>query len=109
MAENQQPAEAIDWSLTTWDGARREALRRWAELPLERIIAALEEMQELTFLLTSPPASADPITRQDTGDSGGRAQEPHGEPAGVAERKSLADQTDGQGATGSGSGKKGTF
>jgi hypothetical protein len=24
----------IDWSLTTWEGARREQLRRWAALPL---------------------------------------------------------------------------
>lgn len=40
----QDPA---DWSLATWDGAKREALRRWAKLPLERVIAALEEMQEL--------------------------------------------------------------
>lgn len=41
------PAPRIDWSLTTWEGARREQLRRWAELPLERIILALEEMEEL--------------------------------------------------------------
>jgi hypothetical protein len=39
------PEEPIDWSLTTWEGARREQLRRWAELPLERIILALEEME----------------------------------------------------------------
>lgn len=39
--------EYVDWTLTTWEGARREQLRRWAELPLERIVAALEEMQEL--------------------------------------------------------------
>ena len=38
---------AIDWSLTTWQGARREQLRRWAELPLDRIVSALEEMQNL--------------------------------------------------------------
>ena len=37
----------MDWTLTTWEGARREQLRRWADLPLERIIAALEEMDEL--------------------------------------------------------------
>lgn len=41
------PDDVIDWSLTTWEGARREQLRRWAELPLERIILALEEMEEL--------------------------------------------------------------
>lgn len=47
----------VDWSLATWDGARREALRRWAQLPLERVIAALEEMQELSDMLsTSRPA-----------------------------------------------------
>lgn len=38
----------VDWNLTTWEGARREQLRRWAQLPLEQIIAALEEMQELS-------------------------------------------------------------
>lgn len=41
------PLSDIDWSLTTWDGARREQLRRWAALPLENIIAALEEMETL--------------------------------------------------------------
>ena len=39
---------AIDWRLTTWEGARREALRRWAELPLHRIVAALEEMESVS-------------------------------------------------------------
>lgn len=38
---------SIDWSLTTWEGSRREQLRRWAELPLDRIILALEEMELL--------------------------------------------------------------
>ena len=37
----------IEWELTTWQGARREAMRRWAALPLERIVAALEEMEAL--------------------------------------------------------------
>lgn len=36
-----------DWHLTSWDSAKHEALRRWAALPLEKIVAALEEMQEL--------------------------------------------------------------
>ena len=47
MAGNELNDAAIDWSLTTWEGARREQMRRWAELPLERIVAALEEMEEL--------------------------------------------------------------
>jgi len=48
MAENELHDAAIDWSLTTWQGARREQLRRWSELPLERIVSALEEMEELS-------------------------------------------------------------
>jgi len=39
--------DPIDWSLTTWEGSLREQLRRWSELPLERIILAQEEMQDL--------------------------------------------------------------
>ncbi len=46
----------VDWKLTTWEGAKREALRRWAALPLERIVAALEEMQELGEELHSSDA-----------------------------------------------------
>ncbi|MBL1275623.1 MAG: hypothetical protein COB30_006020 [Ectothiorhodospiraceae bacterium] len=46
-----KPKDKTDWNLATWEGARRETLRRWAELPLERIIAALEEMQELNDAL----------------------------------------------------------
>lgn len=38
---------AIDWSLTTWEGAEREQLRRWAMLSLEEIVRAQEEMQRL--------------------------------------------------------------
>jgi hypothetical protein len=46
----------IDWRLTTWEGSRREQLRRWAELPLERVILALEEMEELANRLQQTPA-----------------------------------------------------
>ena len=46
MAERKDSLD-IDWTLTTWEGARREQLRWWADLPLERIITALEEMGEL--------------------------------------------------------------
>ena len=41
----------IDWSLTTWEGSRRVQLRRWADLPLENIVAALEEMAEIDDVL----------------------------------------------------------
>lgn len=43
----KKPQDSVDWKLATWDGAKREALRRWAALPLEKIVAALEEMQGL--------------------------------------------------------------
>ena len=33
MPKNEPPADGIDWRLTTWDGSRREQLRRWAALP----------------------------------------------------------------------------
>lgn len=56
MTETES-ADEIDWSLTTWEGARREQLRRWAELPLERIILALEEMAELAETLGSQRAA----------------------------------------------------
>jgi len=46
MPASDLPSD-IDWSLTTWEGARREQLRRWAALPLENIVAALEEMDTL--------------------------------------------------------------
>lgn len=47
MPKNEQQANGIDWRLTTWEGSRREQLRRWAALPLERIILAIEEMHDL--------------------------------------------------------------
>jgi hypothetical protein len=44
MSESDKP---IDWSKTTFEGSRREQLRRWAQLPLENILLAIEEMQEI--------------------------------------------------------------
>ena len=44
---SKSETDPIDWSLTTWEGSLREQLRRWAELPLERIVLAQEEMQDL--------------------------------------------------------------
>jgi hypothetical protein len=59
MAETDQLDKIIDWRLTTWEGAQREQLRRWAELPLENIIRALEEMEQVAAQLakSSPPNS----------------------------------------------------
>ena len=59
MSKSDQQSETVDWNLTTWDGARREQMRRWAALPLERIILALEEMQELGKQLSLSSAHSD--------------------------------------------------
>jgi hypothetical protein len=55
MPDTETQTDAIDWSLTTWDGSRREQLRRWAALTLEEIILAQEEMQALSDWLTGMP------------------------------------------------------
>ena len=49
------PAE-FDWRTTSFEGARREQLRRWAQLPLEQIILAIEEMQDIAQALGTIPA-----------------------------------------------------
>ncbi len=75
-----QVPEDIDWSLTTWEGSRREQLRRWAALTLRERLQALEDMAELaehfrqmreTGKFTSarsaqpaPPASEAPAAHQ---------------------------------------------
>ncbi len=38
----------IDWSKTTWDGSRREQLRRWRKLSLRERLLAVDEMAELS-------------------------------------------------------------
>ena len=53
MGENaKNEPEDIDWSLTTWEGSRRHQLRHWASLPLETIVTALEDMEELNRLFS---------------------------------------------------------
>jgi len=59
MPEAERLDTTIDWRLTTWDGAQREQLRRWAELPLENIIRALEEMEQLAQSLAQSPERRD--------------------------------------------------
>jgi hypothetical protein len=75
MPKNNKPEDQVDWSLATWEGSRREKLRRWAKLPLERVIAALEEMQEVSEALSdSRTASAE----QSLPTTGGTIQEQQG-------------------------------
>lgn len=46
MAENESQKQDFDWRLTSFEGSRREQLRRWARLPLENILRAVEEMAD---------------------------------------------------------------
>ncbi len=57
MPEPEPPPTDFDWRLTSFEGARREQLRRWAQLPLEHILRAIEEMQDIARLLGTPTAS----------------------------------------------------
>lgn len=67
MPENNQPGTDIDWSLTTWEGVRRESMRRWSQLPLENIIAALEEMEQLNAVMAATPERQNNINEQSSG------------------------------------------
>ena len=40
------PDSGIDWSLTTWEGSRRAALRDWMALTLTEKWQAVEEMAD---------------------------------------------------------------
>lgn len=56
MPDAEKQAAPVDWNLTTWEGSRREQLRRWAALSLEEILLAQEEMQQIAERLTVTPA-----------------------------------------------------
>ena len=56
MPTDDPQADGIDWSLTTWEGARREQMRRWGRMPLADMIRALEEMQVLAEKLAQSSA-----------------------------------------------------
>lgn len=56
MPEHEPPPRDVDWHLTSFEGARREQLRRSAQLPLEDILQAIEEMEDLAQQLETAPA-----------------------------------------------------
>lgn len=64
--------DGIDWSLTTWEGSRREQIRRWSELTMDEILAAQEEMADLAGKLAPPrnvpPSSAIRIAEEPPGE-----------------------------------------
>ncbi len=53
MPENDPHTSDFDWRLTSFEGARREQLRRWAQLPLENILLAIEEMEDIAARLSA--------------------------------------------------------
>ncbi|HEX8371963.1 MAG TPA: hypothetical protein VF585_04225 [Chthoniobacterales bacterium] len=61
-----QPEPEIDWSLTTWEGSRREQIRRWAELSLDEILEAQEEMADLADIFSQPPSEEPPASGSQT-------------------------------------------
>lgn len=52
---NESTTSEFDWRMTSFEGARREQLRRWARLPLEHILLAIEEMQDIAHALGTAP------------------------------------------------------
>jgi hypothetical protein len=57
----KEDPDGIDWSLTTWQGSRREQIRRWSEPTMDEILAAQEEMEEMAEKL-SPEAAQKAVT-----------------------------------------------
>jgi hypothetical protein len=58
MPESERQSTDFDWRLTSFEGARREQLRRWAQLPLEDILLAIEEMQDISQQLGTMPTQS---------------------------------------------------
>lgn len=48
MTKLPDSLEQFDWSVTTWEGSRREQMRRWAAMPLADVIRAIEDMEDLS-------------------------------------------------------------
>jgi len=56
MPKNELQSIDFDWRLTRFEGARSEQLRRLANLPLEDILMAIEEMNDMAQLLGALPS-----------------------------------------------------
>lgn len=50
--------KTIDWSKTTFEGSRREQLRRWAALPVRERLEALDRLSEQASRLADTTAAA---------------------------------------------------
>ena len=56
LRNHQIDQPQIDWSLGTYEGARREQIRRWSQLSLTQVIQALEDMEQLAIRFGSMPS-----------------------------------------------------
>ncbi|OGQ93125.1 MAG: hypothetical protein A2284_05645 [Deltaproteobacteria bacterium RIFOXYA12_FULL_61_11] len=83
MSREQLPT--IDWSLTTYDGSRKEQLRRNQQLTLRERFLALENMAELSRRLAAlraqdglrePSKTSGSSIEASNCDTGSAAQEP---------------------------------
>lgn len=48
----------IEWPTTTWEGSRREQLRRWQSLTLRQRLEALDDMQRTAAILAAARAKS---------------------------------------------------
>ena len=48
MTDDERDPEGIDWSVTTWEGSRREQIRQWSRMSLDEILDAQESMAKLS-------------------------------------------------------------
>ena len=84
MPKNESEKPDFDWAVTTFEGSRREQLRRWAQLPLENILLAIEEMQDIAYLFGTAPAG-------ESGESAGVKEPPapyRSKPNGIKSKQS---------------------
>jgi hypothetical protein len=54
--------DKIDWSVTTWEGSRREQIERWSRMSLDEILDAQEQMAELAAEFSRPGLTPEPFT-----------------------------------------------
>lgn len=59
--------DPVDWSAATWEGSRREQLRRWRRLTVRERLEALDEMTDLAERFAAMPRRG----AEDGGEGGG--------------------------------------
>jgi len=59
MKPEDKPQTEMDWEAATWEGSRRRQLEYWAQMSLDDIFAAQEEMAEFALALIEAPRSGD--------------------------------------------------